>query len=182
MAFLFIIPALLVAIAAFRKLNAAQQAYYEGLSCRCVGDYEGAIAHYTQALHLKPKFALAAYARANAWVELKNYGWALQDYNQALEWQPDLTDAYYNRGNTKLQWGDRWGAVEDYNQALRQNPNCAKAYSNRGYALMELGEQQRGIADLQRAMTLFLQQGDRDSVLKVQKALQPLQPFTFLAA
>lgn len=175
MSFLVIILALLVAIAVFQKLNAAQQAYYRGVSCRCVDDHEGAIAHYTQALRLKPKFALAVYSRANAWVELQKHDWALQDYNQALQWKPDLKDAHYNRGNTKLQLGDRWGAIADYNKALQQNLNHAEAYSNRGYTLLELGEQQAGMADLQRAMALFMQQSDRSSYQKVQQFLQPEQ-------
>lgn len=175
MSFLVIISALLVAIAAFQKLDAAQQAYYRGLSCRCVGDYEGAIAYYTQALGLKPKFALAAYSRANAWVELQKYDWALHDYNQALQWRPNLKGAHYNRANTKLQLGDLWGAIADYNRALQRNPYDAEAYSNRGYTLLKLGEQQAGMADLQRAMTLFLQQSDRGSYQKVQQFLQPDQ-------
>ena len=115
------------------------------------GDYQGAIAAYTQAIALNPKYAPAYNNRGIARSKLGDNKGAVADYNQALQINPNYAKAYYNRGNARSDLGDNQGAVADYNQALRINPNYVLAYNNRGLARFKLGDKQGAVADYNQA-------------------------------
>ncbi|MDB9394841.1 tetratricopeptide repeat protein, partial [Microcystis aeruginosa] len=84
-----------------------------------LGDYQGAIADYNQAINIKPDYALAYNNRGNAKYDLGDYQGAIADYNQAINIKPDYALAYYNRGIAKYDLGDYQGAIADYNQAAQ---------------------------------------------------------------
>jgi len=96
------------------------------------GDYQGALAAYSQAIVLNPNYTQAYNNRGVACRALGDKQGAVDDYNQALRINPNLEAAYNNRGIARSQLGDKQGAIADYNQALRLNPNYAEAYYNRG--------------------------------------------------
>ncbi|WP_445241756.1 tetratricopeptide repeat protein [Microcoleus vaginatus] len=118
------------------------------------GDYQGAIAAYTQAIALNPKYAQAYHNRGNARSKLGDNQGAVADYNQALRINPNYAKAYYNRGISRFELGDNQGAVADYNQALRINPNYVLAYNNRGLARYRLGDKQGAVADYNQALRI----------------------------
>jgi tetratricopeptide (TPR) repeat protein len=118
------------------------------------GDFQGAIADYTSAIRLNPKYANAYNNRGLAHAQLGNKQEAINDYNQALQVDPNLALAYYNRGAARAQSGDKQGAIEDYNQALRIDPNYANAYNNRGLARAESGDKQKALLDYNQAIKL----------------------------
>jgi len=118
------------------------------------GDYQGAIAAYTQAIALNPNYAQAYHNRGIARSKLGDKQGAVADYNQALRINPNYAKAYYNRGNARSDLGDKQGAVADYNQALRINPNYVLAYNNRGLARFRLGDKQGAVADYNQALRI----------------------------
>ncbi|MEG4580244.1 tetratricopeptide repeat protein [Microcoleus sp. MON1_C5] len=118
------------------------------------GDYQGAIATYTQAIALNPNYAQAYHNRGNARSKLGDNQGAVADYNQALRINPNYAKAYYNRGISRSELGDNQGAVADYNQALRINPNYVLAYNNRGLARFKLGDKQGAVADYNKALRI----------------------------
>jgi hypothetical protein len=83
------------------------------------GDYQGAIADYTQAIQLQPDLAAAYYNRGLVKYNLGDKQGAIADYNQAIKFKLDFADAYYNRGIAKSNLGDKQGAIADYNQAAQ---------------------------------------------------------------
>ena len=119
-----------------------------------LGDYAGAIADYTRAIHLKPDFASAYYNRGVAKKELRQYIAAIADYTQAIRLRPDHASAYYNRGIANSKLGKYFAEIADYDMTIRLKPNHAKAYNNRGIAKGNLKQHSAAIADYDTAIRL----------------------------
>src|SRR5215472_902837 len=62
------------------------------------GDYDKAIADYTEALRLEPKNAAAFAKRAWSYARKDDYDKAFADCTEALRLEPKLVLAYSNRG------------------------------------------------------------------------------------
>jgi len=118
------------------------------------GDFQGAIADYTQAIRIDPNYADAYYNRGKAKSELKDYQGAIADYTQAIRINPNDAAAYNNRGIAKDELKDYQGAIADYTQAIRIDPNFALAYYNRGNAKIELEDYQGAIEDYTQAIRI----------------------------
>jgi DNA-binding helix-hairpin-helix protein with protein kinase domain len=130
--------------------------YNQGNTYSKLGDYEGAIDNFNQALRLNPKNAKAYVNRGNARYEIaqhsgdpdKQYRGAIEDFNKALRLNPDQTEAYVSRGHVRYiiaQYSkdpnkDYKAAISDFNQALRRDPNNAKAYVKRGIVRYKLAQ------------------------------------------
>ena len=112
-----------------------------------LGDYKGAIAAYTQAIRLKPDYAVAYIGRGLAKARLGQYVAAISDYDTTIRLKPDYVDAYNNRGLAKNNLGQHFAAITDYDTAIRLKPDYAEAYYNRGNAKADLGQYFAAIAD-----------------------------------
>ncbi|MFN7412359.1 MAG: tetratricopeptide repeat-containing serine protease family protein [Dolichospermum sp.] len=119
-----------------------------------LGDKQGAIDNYNQAIKINPNLAQAYNNRGLTKYELGDKQGAIDDYNQAIKINPNYAQAYTNRGNAKSELGDKQGAIDDYNQAIKINPNFAEAYYNRGVAKDELGDKQGAIDDYNQAIKI----------------------------
>ncbi|MDM3852007.1 MAG: tetratricopeptide repeat protein [Aphanizomenon gracile PMC627.10] len=119
-----------------------------------LGDKQGAIDDYNQAIKFNPNLAQAYYNRGIVRDDLGDKQGAIDDYNQAIKFNPNLAQAYYNRGNVRDDLGDKQGAIDDYNQAIKINPNYALAYNNRGLTRKELGDKQGAIDDYNQAIKI----------------------------
>jgi tetratricopeptide (TPR) repeat protein/S1-C subfamily serine protease len=117
-----------------------------------LGDKQGAIDDYTQAIKINPNDALAYYNRGIVRNELGDKQGAIDDYTLAIKFNPNYAQAYYNRGNVRKDLGDKQGAIDDYTQAIKINPNFAQAYGNRGGVRSELGDNQGAIDDFNQAI------------------------------
>ncbi|MBD2294962.1 tetratricopeptide repeat protein [Anabaena sphaerica FACHB-251] len=85
---------------------------------RCnLGDYEGGIEDYNQAIKINANYVDAYYNRGNAHFDLGNYEAAIDDFSKVLKIKSNYIDAYYNRGNARLIIGDKQGAIEDFQKA-----------------------------------------------------------------
>jgi lipoprotein NlpI len=79
-------------------------------------DFDGAIADYSRALELDPKFVAAYRARGIAKQAKNDFEGAIADYNRALELDPNLAIAYADRGISRFSsrhWSD---ALKDFNR------------------------------------------------------------------
>ncbi|MDJ0505142.1 MAG: tetratricopeptide repeat protein, partial [Nostocales cyanobacterium LE14-WE12] len=119
-----------------------------------LGDKQGAIDDYNQALNIDPNYALAYNGRGNARYDLGDKQGAIDDYNQALNIDPNYAHAYNGRGCVRYNLGDIKGAIDDYNQALNIDPNYIHAYNNRVIALSDLQYKQGAINNSQKTLTV----------------------------
>jgi tetratricopeptide (TPR) repeat protein/S1-C subfamily serine protease len=126
----------------------------QGIVRNDLGDKQGAIDDFNQAIKFNPNLALAYYNRGIVRYELGDKQGAIDDFNQAIKFNPNLAEAYYNRGIVRYELGDKPGAIDDFNQAIKFNPNLALAYYNRGIVRYELGDKQGAIDDFNQAIKI----------------------------
>jgi tetratricopeptide (TPR) repeat protein len=117
-----------------------------------VGKIEEAIAHYEQALRIKPDFAETHYNLGLALSRIGKIQDAIGHYEQALRLKPDYAEAHYNLGVALARLGRLPEAVGHWEQALRSRPNYAEAENNLAWLLATLAPAEGG--DPVRAVTL----------------------------
>jgi lipoprotein NlpI len=138
----------------FRGAEQVRNYYNRGIEYSNKGDRERAIADYTQAINLDPKYAKAYNNRSNEYFEKGEFDNAIADLNKAISFDPKYAEAYDNRGNAYSGKGDQDRAIVEYNQSISLDPKNAKAYNNRGDSYRLKGDVDRAIADLNQAVTL----------------------------
>jgi tetratricopeptide (TPR) repeat protein len=136
------------------RANAAQA--YADTAIAAIGrkDYDKAIADYTQAIHIDPKFATAYSNRGSAYGMKGDYDKAIADYTKAMELNPGIMHLYGNRGVAYLEKGDYDRAMADFNQQIRIDPNLPYAYANRGNVYFKRNDLDRAMADHNQAIRL----------------------------
>ncbi|MDJ0800339.1 MAG: tetratricopeptide repeat protein [Calothrix sp. MO_167.B12] len=108
---------------------------------RCdLGDYQGAIADYTQAIQINPQDADAYYNRGNIHYDLGDYESAIADYTQVINIHPQDADAYYSRGNSRYQLGDKQGSREDFQKStdIYRQQGKLKEHKNARQRILDL--------------------------------------------
>ncbi len=121
------------------------------------GDYDRAIADFTEAMKLDPStvpayFAPAYGRRGLAYAEKRDYDHAIADYGEAIRLDPNSAPAYNGRGLAYFREGDLDRAIADYNEAVKRNPGYAIAYDNRGLAYANKNDYDRALADYDEAI------------------------------
>ena len=106
------------------------------------GDFNGAIAVYTQAASLQPKNAKIHSAMGYLYAQQGNFPAALTAYRRALGFDPNNGDFFYAVGYVKGNLGDTAGAKEAYRKAIQLNRNNVNAYLGLGVTQSRLGDYQ----------------------------------------
>jgi tetratricopeptide (TPR) repeat protein len=119
-----------------------------------LGDKQGAIQDYNQAIKINPNLAEAYYGRGYVRYDLGDKQGAIDDYTLAIKFNPNYALAYNNRGIVRKDLGDKQGAIDDFNLAIKINPNYAQAYKNRGIVRNELGDKPGAIDDYTLAIKI----------------------------
>ena len=136
------------------KREAAGTSLTRGNTAYNLKHLEQALADYTQAIALDPKYALAYNNRGLTHRVLKHLEQALADYTQAILLDPKFANAYNNRGNTYRDLKHLEEALADYTQAIVLDPKFAIAYNNRGSTYYDLKHLEQALADYTQAITL----------------------------
>ena len=118
------------------------------------GDNDRAIADYSQAITLNPKYVAAYTNRGNALFDKKNFDSAIADYSQLIALDPKYLIAYYNRGNAYRSMGDYSHAIADYSEIITRDPNNAGALFSRGRLALLTGDLPGALADLTHTTAL----------------------------
>jgi tetratricopeptide (TPR) repeat protein len=132
--------------------------YRRGKAYLTVYQRPAAIADFTTAIDLKPDFAEAYLARADAnrfnGHDKARLGRVLADYSQAIALRPDYFDAYYQRG-TFYDWQKhRDLALADYDQALALKPGDVSTLHMRARLHRHVGNYDRAFADCDELVRL----------------------------
>jgi len=117
-------------------------------------DYKAAIADYTTAVKLNPKFAEAYYNRGTAKVYIEDYKGAILDYDKAIGIDSEYTNAYKNRGSARIKINDLEGALGDFDKVIRTEPGNTSAYFLRGQVKLQQDKLESGCGDLAKAYEL----------------------------
>jgi tetratricopeptide (TPR) repeat protein len=118
------------------------------------GDYDHAIADYSEAIRLDPNVAIYYSNRGMAYSNKNDYDRAIADYSEAIRLDPNDAKEYRNRGVAYSNTRDYDRAIVDFNEAIRLDPNYASAYHNRGVSYNSKGNYDRAIADFNQAIQL----------------------------
>src|SRR5262249_18402364 len=78
-----------------------------GNAYRDKGDNDRAIADYTEAIRLNPKYAYPYNGRGNAYNDKKDYVRAIADYTEAIKIDPAYASPHNGRGNARRSKGER---------------------------------------------------------------------------
>jgi tetratricopeptide (TPR) repeat protein len=118
------------------------------------GDYDRAIADFSESIRLNPKSAAPYHNRAGAYAAKGELDRALADYSEGIRLLPNNAASYTQRGFLYGRKGDRDRAIADYNEAIRLAPDKPENYNERGFQYAWKGEQDRAIADFTEAIRL----------------------------
>ena len=118
------------------------------------GDYDRALADYTESIEIDPKNPLTFNARGYAYHSKGDYEHAIADYSKAIEINPKLTFAYRYLGNAYEAKGEHDRAIANYDKVIEIDPKDAWAYHGRGYAYYSKGDYDRAIADYSKAIEI----------------------------
>ena len=109
----------------------ARAALDRGKGAAAKGDYQTAIADYSEAIRLKPDDPDAFKDRGNAYYDLTQYGKAIADYTEAIRLKPGNPNLFIDRGNAYYMLSQYGDATADYTEAIRLKPDFILAYRNR---------------------------------------------------
>jgi Tfp pilus assembly protein PilF len=118
------------------------------------GKVSGAIAHFDQALEIKPD---DAEAHTNLGIALYQTGKreeAMEHFQQALRINPNKAEAHGNLGIALAQTGKIEEAIAHYERALRIKPDIVEVYSNLGNALARVGRLPEAIVQYEQALRI----------------------------
>jgi Flp pilus assembly protein TadD len=164
--------------------------FNRGVASAQQGDWDQAIAAFSEVIRLKPDCAEAYGGRGFAYSKKDDLDRAIADFNEAIRLKPDLAPPYCDRGWAYAKKGDAERAITDCTQAIRLNPQYANAYTNRGLGYVIQGDFDRAVADLSEAIRLapdfgapyrirgvaFSQQGHLDRAIADYSAAIRLEP------
>lgn len=137
-----------------RSRGSAQSYGARGLLRLDQGEFEGAIADFSQALTVHPTFVQCHLWRGFARLRSDDYAHAEADLSRAIEAIPACAEAYNHRGVARFYLNSFAAARTDFNQAIQLNPRFTEAYNNRGNLRQLLGEPAGAAADYDRAIAL----------------------------
>jgi tetratricopeptide (TPR) repeat protein len=113
--------------------------YRRGLDSMWLGNYDGALGYFENAVNKDPK-------RAEAWIQVGfcktkqgKTADAIRAYQHALQLRPDSAEVYNKLGDAHFYAGRFSDAIDSYKQAARLQPKSPEAYYNLALTYREIG-------------------------------------------
>ncbi len=118
------------------------------------GSVDEAIAHYQNALQIKPDYLDVHVRLASALFQKGEVDEAIAHYQTALQLKPGYAEVHNNLGCALLQIGKVDEAIAHCRKALQIKPGYVNAHINLGNALFQKGEVDEAIAQYQKALQI----------------------------
>lgn len=115
------------------------------------GNYDKAIADFTEAIRLIPEYTDAYVGRGLTWGNKKQYDKAIADFSKAIGLNPRNAAAFYGRGVAYSKKGDYDKAIADFTETVRLDPKNTNAIYQRGLAWLSKGDLQKASSDFSAA-------------------------------
>ncbi len=132
----------------------AVEAWKQGNALENQGDHAGAIAAYTKAISIRPRYAAAFHNRGLARFRDKDFANAASDFSQAIDILPKNAKAYVWRGNVRSQLKQMDLALSDYSRAIELNPELPGGWGGRGALYVHESQFRKALNDLNQAVRL----------------------------
>jgi tetratricopeptide (TPR) repeat protein len=137
------------------KYDHCQLGYYNrGLAHFQRKLWDNAIADYSRAIEIDPKYTDAYYSRGLIYDNFSQWNQAIADYSKAIEIDPIYIRAYNERSIIYGKTGQLDKAIADCSKAIEIDPKSAEVFDNRGLAYGYLGQWDKAIADYTRAIEI----------------------------
>ncbi|MBK8467346.1 MAG: tetratricopeptide repeat protein [Chloracidobacterium sp.] len=114
-----------------------------------------AIAEFTKAIKLDPKYADAYSRRGAAYSNNKDNDSAIADFTKAIELDPKFDLAYMNRGASYVVKKEYKLAIADFTKAIEIGDNIEMAYIMRADAYEKIGRKDLADADNKKLRELM---------------------------
>lgn len=149
---------LLLLLAAGATMRAPAQSVPEdyfksAIAKQAQGDFDGAIADYTEVIKRDPANTLAYGNRAICKEMGGDWDGAIADFSRIIEIKPDAA-AYYYRSVAEVKKGDLAAGLSDVERAIKLDPRLADSYANRAVIKQIKGDLDGAIADYGRTLAL----------------------------
>ncbi len=135
-----------------------------GIALDGLGEYDGAINSYRNALKLQPNMPDLHFNLGIVFGNLNRFEEAANSYRKAIALNPKFFEAYGNLGTLMQKQGKLEEAVASYRKAISINAD-ARGYFNLGTALRDQGKLDEAIKSYQQAIKLFPNYADAHSNL-----------------
>jgi tetratricopeptide (TPR) repeat protein len=120
-----------------------------------MGNLDGALAEYGEALRLDPTSAATLANRGLAFETKGEYARAVLDFEEATRLAPGNADYWNSRCWARAVAGrELQEALMDCNESLRLAPNRADALDSRGFVYLKIGDLVKSLADYDAALRL----------------------------
>jgi tetratricopeptide (TPR) repeat protein len=116
------------------------------------GQSDEAIAHFREAVRLKPDFSTAYYNLGGVLRERGRPDEAMAEFAKAIEIQPDYSAAHYYLGEILRDNGRVDEAIVHLQKAVQVHPEYAAAHESLGLLYLRTGQTDRALDHLQRAL------------------------------
>jgi hypothetical protein len=117
-------------------------------------DHDKAIADYTQAIRLNPKYAVYFKNRGGSNYRKGDLDKAIADYTQAIRLKHDDYMTHYNLGSALDAQSRHQEAETAYRHAIRLKPDFPQAHCNLGHVLRKQGRFDDALQSLRRGHVL----------------------------
>lgn len=128
--------------------------YNRGVTRYDLGDLDGAMTDFNEALMFDPRYVMARIKRGNIRLNQGDWDEAINDFNQAIRLDPRSVIALNNRGLAWQNKGKLDAALADYNRALELDPRLTVALNNRAGIRHDRGDLRGALADYNRAIEI----------------------------
>jgi Tfp pilus assembly protein PilF/2-polyprenyl-3-methyl-5-hydroxy-6-metoxy-1,4-benzoquinol methylase len=118
------------------------------------GEFELALCNYQVAIGIRPDFADAFVAMANAFDSLGRTAEAVESYERALAINPDYAEIHFNLGVLAMTRGRNAEAAKSLRRAVEIKPDLIEAHHYLSMVLSRLEELDGAEASLRRALSL----------------------------
>ena len=137
------------------KRNPTSQAYQQrGVAQAALGQFDEAVADFTEAIRRDANSVAAYNDRGNARRKLRKMDEALADFSATIERGARHPAVFTNRGLVRHEQGNFDQALADFNSALQIDPRFAPAWEASGAARQAKGDAAKAIANYRRAIEI----------------------------
>lgn len=125
----------------------AGEAVVDGQTQYGLGNYEKALAYFSQALDLDHNNEDALFERGRAFISLGRFEDAIVEYDTLLAFQTDNSTAFFNRALAYENLDNFPAAVADFTSTIALDPDNLDAYSRRARGYAKLMDYAAAVAD-----------------------------------